>query len=107
MISEGLSACYKILPMVLGGGSCGYALNDGGDIRHATKTHFEKGAVKKKLHNQPQKKKGGGSRDASHCARSASDLEPGLLRREAPRQRCRFHFRTRELSCMCCIELLC
>ena len=45
MISEGRSACHKILPMVLGGGSCGYALNDGGDIRNATKTHFEGASI--------------------------------------------------------------
>ena len=57
----------------------------------------EQGGGEKKIAPKATKKrKGGGSRDASHCARSASDLEPGLLRREAPRRRRRFHCRTRE-----------
>ena len=57
-----------------------------------TAGYYWQGGGEKKLHQQPQKKKGGGggSRDASHCARSASDLEPGLLRREASRRRRRF-----------------
>ena len=63
---------------------------------HARSTTCIKGAVKKDCTNSHKKKKGGGSRDASHCARSASDLEPGLLRREASRRRRRFHCRTRE-----------
>ena len=45
-----------------------------------------RGRWKKNCTNSHKKRKGGGSRDASHCARSASDLEPGLLPREAPRR---------------------
>ena len=42
---------------------------------HDEAVQLKKGAVKKKLHDQPQKKKGGpgGSANAPHCARSASD----------------------------------
>ena len=58
--------------------------------------NYYKGAVKKNCTNSQKKRKGGRSRDASHCARSASDLEPGPLRREAPRRRRRFHCQTRE-----------
>ena len=55
-----------------------------------------RGRWKKICTNSHKKRKGGGSANAPHCARSASDLEPGLLRREAPRRRRRFHCRTRE-----------
>ena len=66
---------------------------------HWLRAVASKGAVKKNCTNSHKKRKGGGRRDASHCARSASDLEPGLLSREAPRRRRRFqirHCRTRE-----------
>ena len=39
---------------------------------------YTKGAVKKKLHQQSQKRKGGGSRDTLHCARSASAMTPSV-----------------------------
>ena len=54
-----------------------------------------RGRWKKNCTNSHKKRKGGGSANAPHCARSASDLEPGLLRREE-RKRRRFHCRTRE-----------
>ena len=41
-------------------------------------TQLYKGALKKNLHQQPQKRKGGGSANAPHCARSASDRAPFL-----------------------------
>ena len=54
--------------------------------QHPTTTHpvltsllrFSKGAVKKTCTNSHKKRKGGGSRDASHCARSASAVTPSV-----------------------------
>ena len=42
------------------------------------KYYMLQGGVENNLHQQPQKKKGGGSANAPHCARSASDRAPFL-----------------------------
>ena len=39
---------------------------------------LSKGAVKKNCTNSHKKRKGGGSRDPSHCARSASAVTPSV-----------------------------